>query len=72
MAVLSGAAWVALGMVLFQIQWGWKTATEPSMNGEDWIGASVFILLDVLLLSAIALIPAGGVAVIYRKLRSKN
>lgn len=59
-------------MTLFQIRWGWKAAGEPLMSGAEWMVVSVLIVLDVLLFSVIALIPAAIVAFIYLRFRSQT
>src|SRR6266516_2723653 len=59
-AVFSGVLWLTSAMTLFHIHWGWKAAGEPPMSGSEWVMVSFFVVLDVLLFSVIALIPAGS------------
>jgi hypothetical protein len=54
---------------LSRISTAWKAASEPALAGSDAVGLAVLILLDVLLCSVAALIPAGLTAIIYRKLK---
>lgn len=66
---VSGVVWMASAMTLFHIRWGWKAAHEPPMSASEWVIVSLFVVLDVVLLSIAALIPAGTVALIHRRLR---
>lgn len=68
-SVINGVFWLGCAVALSWINVRWKSATEPSMTGSDILAVSFFLVLDALLLSVVALIPAGLVAVIYRSLR---
>jgi hypothetical protein len=70
-AVFSGVLWLTSAMTLFHIRWGWKAASESPLSSSDWLMLGFFVLLDVLLFSLVALIPAGSVAFIYRRFRSQ-
>jgi hypothetical protein len=71
-AVFSGVGWMAIAVSLAHIHWGWKAASEPSLSASEWATPAFLILLDVLLLSALALVPAGSVALIFRRWRGQT
>ncbi len=71
-SLLSGVIWMATAITLFHIRWGWKAADEAQRSESDWAVIVLFVLLDVLLLSAAALIPAATVALAYRRWRIKH
>ena len=71
-AFFSGVLWLTTGITLFQIRWGWKTASEPLPSGSELLVVGLFIVLDVLLFSFVALIPAGSVAFLYRRFRNQT
>jgi len=71
-AVFSGVLWLTSAMALFHIQWDSKVAGELPLSGSDLVGVVVFILIDFLILTVVALIPAGSVALIYRRVRSQR
>jgi len=68
-AAISGVFWLAFAVALSWINVGWKSATEPATTGSDLLAVGFLLLLDALLLSIVALIPAGLVAAIYRRLK---
>lgn len=68
-AVTSGVFWLGYAVALSWIIFGWKSATEPAMTVSDVLAVGCLLLLDALLLSISALIPAGLVAAIYRRLK---
>ena len=70
-AAFSGVVWMMCCTTLSWLQWGWKASTEPPISGSEWVPIGLLILFDVLLLSAVALIPAGLVALVYCRVRSK-
>jgi hypothetical protein len=71
-AAPSGAAWTAYWAGLFWIRWGAKVSSEwpPSSAGLPLLVFSV--LVDMLIFAAIALVPAGGVALIYRRMKKRH
>jgi hypothetical protein len=48
---------------------GWKSAAEPRMTGSDMMTVGFLLAVDALVLSLIASVPAGLVAVLYRRLK---
>ena len=68
-SVASGVFWLACAVALSLINFAWKAATEPAMTGSDIVVGGVLLVLDALLLSMVAVIPAGLVAAIYQRLK---
>jgi hypothetical protein len=68
-SVVSGVFWLACAVLLTWINVGWKSASEPAMAGSDKVVDGFLLILDALLLSMVALIPAALVAAIYRRLK---
>jgi hypothetical protein len=68
-SVASGVFWLVCAVALSFINVAWKAATEPAMTGSDIVVGGFLLVLDALLLSVVALIPAGLVAAIYRRLK---
>ena len=70
-AIPSGIFWTAVTWMLTAIGVSWKAASEPSLTGANYFGLSFFFVVWVLILSIVALIPAGLTAMIYRRFRSE-
>jgi hypothetical protein len=69
-SLLSGVVWLASMRTLFGIRWGRNAADALPLSGSEWMVFSLCVVLGVLFFSAVALIPAGGVALIYRRWRN--
>jgi hypothetical protein len=61
---------MAGAVCLSYIRSGWKAAQEPAISGADWVVLGLLCGVDALILTAVALIPAGGIALIYRRRRT--
>ena len=68
---LTGVVWTTFAVLLGWIEWHWKSASEPASSGIEWIGVAVLITLDAFLAGVVAMIPAGVVALIYRRCRGR-
>lgn len=68
-SVGSGVFWLGCAVALGAIDVAWKVAAEPAMTASDMVVNGLLLFLDALLLSMVALVPAGAVAVIYRRLK---
>lgn len=71
-SVLSGVFWLACALLLTWVNIGWKSASEPVMSTSDKVDAGLLLMLDAALLSVIALVPAGFVAAIYRRMKRQS
>lgn len=67
-AVTSGVFWLGCWVALSWIHFGWKFATKP-WTGPDAVAVGCVLLFNVVVLSGVALIPAGLVAAIYCRLK---
>lgn len=68
-SVGSGVFWLVCAVALSAVDVAWKVAAEPAMTGSDMVVTGLLLVIDALLLTTVALIPAGLVAVIYRRLK---
>ena len=71
-AALSGVIWIGCSMASFWIRWGWKISREGRMSGSDWIVAIFSSFVTAVFFGVVALLPAGGVALVYRRLKRGN
>src|SRR5260221_1380265 len=70
-AVFSGILWTALSWTLAWIGVSWKAASEPPLTSSDHFLFVVFFVVWTLILSGVAFVPAGLMAIIYRRFRSQ-
>ncbi len=68
-SVGSGVFWLVCGVAPSAIDVAWRVASEPALTLSDMVVGGVLLILDGLLLSMVAFIPAGLVAVICRRLK---
>ena len=68
-SAVSGLFWLALGVAMTWIHVGWKSAAEPRMTGSDMVAVGFLLAVDALVLTLIASVPAGLVAVVYRRFK---
>ncbi|MCP5523806.1 MAG: hypothetical protein H7A46_21505 [Verrucomicrobiales bacterium] len=71
-SAVSGVIWLAVGIALSLISFGWKSGSEPAMTAVDVLAVGFLLVLDALLLSLVAAVPAGLVAVIYRRFKRQS
>ena len=70
-SAVSGLFWLALGVAMTWIHVGWKSAAEPAMTRSDVVGVGFLLALDIVVLILISSVPAGLVAILYRRLKCK-
>jgi len=70
-AISGGVFWTVLSWLLARFGSKVEAVTKGVMNGSDYIAAGFFFVVWVLILSSIALIPAGLTAMIYKRFRNQ-
>ena len=70
-AIPSGIIWTLLSWTFAWIGSRAKAAGEPPLTGSDYFTLAGFFVIWTLILSGVALLPAGLTAFIYRRFRSE-
>ena len=71
-AIPGGVFWTVLSWISAWLGSRVKAASEPPLAGTDYFALVFFFVVWILILSGIALVPAGLTAVIYRRFRSQS